>query len=60
MSNKDLADMMQTNFILMHKMGDRGYNIHTFDDCMPWEKEVYLTMLENQLEKEAMEKTNGN
>ena len=45
----------QTNFQLIHK---HKYSLNEIDTLMPWEKEVYLTLLVEQLkeEKDAQDK----
>jgi len=32
---------------------NHGFNIDFFDNLMPWEREVYLTMLEKKLQEKA-------
>ena len=40
---------MTTNFSLMHH---HKYSLTELDDMMPWEREIYITMLVEYLEAE--------
>jgi hypothetical protein len=49
LGNDSLANYYKTNFGLMqfHK-----YNLTTLEDMIPWEKDLYIVMLLQHLEKE--------
>lgn len=47
-----MINHFQTNFALMQHY---RYSLHDIENMHPWEREVYLTLLEQHLEKEAEE-----
>jgi hypothetical protein len=49
----DLMSYFELNFSLMqyHK-----YSLTEIENWMPWEREVYVSMLKNYLEKEKLER----
>lgn len=49
MSHEDLASYYKVNFALMqhHK-----YSLTELENMMPWEREVYLALLEQYIEEE--------
>ncbi len=49
LSHEDLFNLMKTNFALMqhHK-----YSLTELENMMPWEREVYVTLLVQYLEEE--------
>ena len=59
MSHEDLASYYKINFSLMqhHK-----YSLTELEDMMPWEREIYLTLLQQYIEEEnlkAQQASNG-
>lgn len=56
MSHTDLASYFKTNFALIqhHK-----YNLTDLENMIPWEREIYVTLLHNYIEEENL-KQNGN
>jgi hypothetical protein len=46
----ELFNHYQTNFMLMDRF---KYDIPYFDNLIPYEREVYISMLINRLDKEA-------
>lgn len=52
----DLMTYFELNFSLMqyHK-----YSLTEIENWIPWEREVYVSMLQNYLEKEKLERQNG-
>jgi hypothetical protein len=51
MSHEDLASYYKVNFALMqhHK-----YSLTELENMMPWEREVYLALLEQYIEEENL------
>lgn len=51
MAHEDLASYFKVNFALMqhHK-----YSLTELENMIPWEREVYLTLLEQYLEEENL------
>lgn len=49
MSHEDLETYYRINFALMqyHK-----YSLTEIENMMPWEREIYLTLLENHIKEE--------
>ncbi len=49
MSHEDLEYYYRTNFALMqyHK-----YSLTEIENMIPWEREIYLTLLENHIKEE--------
>jgi hypothetical protein len=52
----DLMTYFELNFSLMqyHK-----YSLTEIENWMPWEREVYVAMLQNHLEEERLKQQNG-
>jgi len=51
MAHEDLASYYKTNFALMqhHK-----YSLTELENMMPWEREVYLSLLQQYIEEENL------
>ena len=51
MAHTDLASYYKTNFALMqhHK-----YSLTELEDMLPWEREIYITLLQNYIEEENL------
>ena len=51
MSHEDLASYYKINFSLMqhHK-----YSLTELENMMPWEREIYLTLLQQYIEEENL------
>ena len=49
MAHTDLESYFKTNFALMqhHK-----YSLTELEDMIPWEREIYITLLKNWIEEE--------
>ena len=57
MAHEDLASYYKTNFALMqhHK-----YTLTELENMIPWEREVYLSLLQQYIEEETLkERLNG-
>jgi hypothetical protein len=57
MAHTDLASYYKTNFALMqhHK-----YSLTELEDMLPWEREIYITLLQNYIEEENLKnQSNG-
>jgi hypothetical protein len=57
MAHEDLASYYKTNFALIqhHK-----YSLTELENMIPWEREVYLTLLQQFIEEENLKNsTNG-
>lgn len=52
-----LANHLETNFVLMNH---RNYDLGQLDVMVPYEREIYLAMLADYLEKERQRVLNGN
>jgi len=52
MAHTSLESYYHNNFALMqhHK-----YSLTELDNLIPWEKEIYITLLSNHLEKQRLE-----
>lgn len=48
-----MDDYFRTNFYLMYK---HGYSLTELEDMLPWERSIYIGLLEIQLEKERNDK----
>ncbi len=48
--------MFRTNFALMHY---HGYSLRELEDMMPWEREMYLILLQQHLEEQKLRDTHG-
>lgn len=59
MAHEDLASYYQVNFALMqhHK-----YSLTELENMIPWEREVYVTLLKQYIEEETLKQryNNGN
>ena len=55
MSHEDLASYYKINFALMqhHK-----YSLTELENMMPWEREVYVTLLQQHIEEENSKQQN--
>jgi hypothetical protein len=51
MAHNDLASYFRTNFSLMqhHK-----WSLTEINDMIPWEKEIYITLLQQYIEEENL------
>jgi len=51
MAHTDLASYYKTNFAMMqhHK-----YSLTDLEDMIPWEREIYVTLLQNYIEEENL------
>jgi len=51
MAHTDLASYYKTNFALIqhHK-----YSLTELEDMLPWEREIYITLLQNYIEEENL------
>jgi hypothetical protein len=51
MAHTDLASYYKTNFAMMqhHK-----YSLTELQDMIPWEREIYVTLLQNYIEEENL------
>jgi hypothetical protein len=56
MSHETLANYYQTNFSLMHQ---HHYSLTEIEDMLPWERVVYIGLLNQHLEKEKQEAQSG-
>ena len=57
MAHEDIASYYKTNFALMqyHK-----YSLTELENMIPWEREVYISLLHNYLEEEKVkQQSNG-
>jgi hypothetical protein len=48
-SDENLSYYFQTNFALMHNY---RYSITELEDMLPWERRVYIALLEKHLDEE--------
>jgi hypothetical protein len=57
MSHEDLETFYRVNFALMqyHK-----YSLSDIENMMPWEREVYLSLLENYIKEEEEKAARAN
>jgi hypothetical protein len=57
MAHTDLASYYKVNFALMqhHK-----YSLTELENMIPWEKEVYLTLLQQYIEEENLKQKQQN
>ncbi len=53
MGSDTLQNYYTTNFALMYH---HKYTLTELDGMMPWERDVYISLLEQQLRKEAEER----
>jgi hypothetical protein len=57
MAHEDIASYYKTNFALMqyHK-----YSLTELENMIPWEREIYISLLHNHLEEEKLkQQANG-
>jgi len=57
MAHTDLESYYKTNFALIqhHK-----YSLTELEDMLPWEREIYITLLQNYIEEENLKnQSNG-
>jgi hypothetical protein len=51
MAHTDLASYYKTNFSLIHH---HKYSLTELEDMLPWEREIYITLLQNYIEEENL------
>jgi hypothetical protein len=51
MAHTDLASYYKTNFALIHH---HKYSLTELEDMIPWEREIYITLLQNYIEEENL------
>ena len=51
MAQEDLESYFKTNFALMHH---HKYRLTELENMIPWEREVYLTLLQQYIEEENL------
>ena len=59
MAHEDLASYYKINFALMHH---HKYSLTELENMIPWEREIYLALLQNYIEEEnlkAQQEKNG-
>jgi hypothetical protein len=49
LSEESLGNYYKTNFFLRHKY---NYSLTELEEMMPWERDVYISLLEQELEKD--------
>jgi len=52
LSNESLENYYRLNFSLME---NHNYNLIDLDNMMPWEREIYSSLLLNQIKEEMQE-----
>ena len=58
LSHESLENYYKTNFQLLQNF---HYSLHEVEDMLPWEREIYLTLLINDIrEKNEKAQQNGN
>jgi hypothetical protein len=57
MAHEDLASFYKTNFALVqhHK-----YSLTELENMIPWEREVYISLLQQYIEEENLKNGNSN
>ena len=57
MAHEDLASYYKINFALMqhHK-----YSLTELENMIPWEREIYLALLQNYIEEENLKQKQNN
>ena len=50
LSHDSIFNMYETNFILMD---DHHYSLNEVEDMMPFEREIYIALLQKKLKKKA-------
>ena len=59
MAHEDLASYYKINFALMQHL---KYSLTELENMIPWEREIYLALLQNYIEEEnlkAQQEKNG-
>ena len=59
MAHEDLASYYKLNFALMHH---HKYSLTELENMMPWEREIYVSLLQQYVEEEnlkAQQEKNG-
>jgi hypothetical protein len=51
MAHTDLASYYKTNFALIHH---HKYSLTELEEMLPWEREIYITLLQNYIEEENL------
>ena len=51
MAHTDLASYYKTNFAMMQH---NKYSLTELEDMIPWEREIYVTLLQNYIEEENL------
>ena len=51
MAHTDLASYYKTNFALIHH---HKYSLTELEEMVPWEREIYITLLQNYIEEENL------
>ena len=51
MAHEDLESYFKTNFALMHH---HKYSLTELENMIPWEREVYLTLLQQYIEEQNL------
>lgn len=49
LSHNTLSSFYRTNFVLMQH---HGYSLHEIEQLIPWEREVYISLLIDHLKQE--------
>jgi hypothetical protein len=49
MCHENLANLFKTNFLLMH---EHKYSLTELEEMIPWEREVYLSLLVKHIQEE--------
>jgi len=57
MAHEDIASYYKVNFALMqhHK-----YSLTELEDMIPWEREIYLSLLQQYIEEETLKQRQNN
>lgn len=53
LSHESLVNLYKTNFALMYH---HKYSISEIEDMLPWEREIYISLLADQIKKENQER----
>ena len=56
LSHAELTDYFKTNFLLMYL---HKFSISDLEDMMPWERDVYISLLSNYLDEKEKKKKNN-
>ena len=57
LSHETLENYFKTNFLMMQNF---NYSLTELEEMMPWEREVYLMLLNNHLEEKSREEQRQN